>query len=86
MDTAEELRKIGRDAAYPLSGNYVLTADVDLSGAEGDAIGGSNTNPDGGSNENPDTSDRVALGSFASFVLAILTAVGVVTFRRKKRI
>jgi len=47
---------------------------------------GSNTNPDGGSNENPDTSDRVALGSFASFVLAILTAVGVVTFRRKKRI
>lgn len=37
--TAEDLRKIGRDAAYPLSGSYVLTADIDLASEEWVPIG-----------------------------------------------
>ena len=39
ISTAEQLRLIGRDSAYPLSGNYVLTADIDLGDAEWIAIG-----------------------------------------------
>ncbi len=30
ISSEAELRKIGRDSAYPLSGSYVLTADIDL--------------------------------------------------------
>ncbi len=37
--TAEDLRKIGRDSAYPLSGSYVLTADIDLADEEWVPIG-----------------------------------------------
>ncbi len=40
IDTAEELCKIGVDANYPLSGKYVLTADIDLSGTTWTVIGG----------------------------------------------
>ncbi len=32
ISSAEELAKIGRDDAYPLSGKYVLTKDIDLGG------------------------------------------------------
>ncbi len=39
ISTAEDLRKIGTDEVYyPLDGNYVLTADIDLSDGEWDAI------------------------------------------------
>lgn len=34
IDTAEKLRKIGVDDAYPIDGDYVLTADIDLSDKE----------------------------------------------------
>lgn len=37
--TAEDLRKIGRDSAYPLSGSYILTADIDVSDEEWVPIG-----------------------------------------------
>ena len=36
IDSAEEFRKIGSDPAYPLSGRYRMTADIDLGGAEED--------------------------------------------------
>ncbi len=39
IDTADELRLIGRDDAYPLSSNYVLTADIDLADEEWLPIG-----------------------------------------------
>lgn len=39
ISTAEQLRLIGRDSAYPLSGDYVLTANVDLGDKEWVAIG-----------------------------------------------
>ncbi len=32
IDTPEELAKIGVDKEYPLDGNYILTADIDLGG------------------------------------------------------
>ena len=32
IGTAEELAKIGNDSSYPLSGNYILTANIDLGG------------------------------------------------------
>ena len=41
INTAEELAKIGVDAAYPTNGNYVQTADIDL-------IAYTNWNPIGG--------------------------------------
>lgn len=40
IDTAEKLRKIGADAAYPLDGDYILTADIDLSQIVWTGIGG----------------------------------------------
>ena len=33
IDTPEELEKIGVDKGYPLSGNYILTADINLGGS-----------------------------------------------------
>ena len=33
IGTAEELAKIGNDSSYPLSGNYILTANIDLGGS-----------------------------------------------------
>lgn len=39
ISTAEQLRLIGRDSAYPLSGSYVLTTDIDLADEEWVAIG-----------------------------------------------
>ena len=33
ISAAEELAKIGKDPAYPLSGHYLLTADLDLKGS-----------------------------------------------------
>ena len=32
IDTPEELEKIGNDSSYPLDGNYILTADINLGG------------------------------------------------------
>ena len=40
ISTPEELQKIGKDAAYPLSGDYILTDDLDLSGIDYTPIGG----------------------------------------------
>ena len=37
--TAEELQKIGADAAYPLNGSYRLTADINLTGIDWKPIG-----------------------------------------------
>ncbi len=39
IDSGEELRKIGLDPAYPLDGDYRLTADIDLSDADWYGIG-----------------------------------------------
>lgn len=39
VSTADQLRRIGIDASYPMNGTYRLTADVDLSDAEWKAIG-----------------------------------------------
>lgn len=39
ISTADQLRRIGIDASYPMNGTYRLTADVDLSDAEWKAIG-----------------------------------------------
>jgi len=39
IDSGEELRKIGLDSAYPLDGDYRLTADIDLSDANWYGIG-----------------------------------------------
>ena len=36
IDTPEELALIGNDSSYPLSGNYILTANIDLGGIEDD--------------------------------------------------
>ncbi len=38
--SADELAKIGKDAAYPMSGDYELTEDIDLSGGNWTPIGG----------------------------------------------
>lgn len=43
ISTVEQLMKIGRDPAYPLNGNYLLTSDLDLKGHVWYPIG----NPDG---------------------------------------
>ncbi len=40
IDTASELRKIGNDADYPVTGSYKLTADIDLSGTTWTVIPG----------------------------------------------
>ena len=40
IGTAEDLQKIGSDAAYPMSGDYQLTADIDLSGSDWEPLGG----------------------------------------------
>lgn len=40
IGTAEDLQKIGSDAAYPMSGDYQLTADIDLSGSDWEPMGG----------------------------------------------
>ncbi len=37
---AQDLQKIGSDADYPMSGDYLLTADIDLSGMEWEPMGG----------------------------------------------
>ncbi len=48
IDSADELKKIGQDDAYPLNGNYLLTSDIDLSvngeKTEWTPIGDSSTN------------------------------------------
>ncbi len=38
IDTPEELEKIGVDSSYPLSGNYILTDDIELDGSENNLI------------------------------------------------
>lgn len=40
ISTPEELQKIGKDAAYPLSGDYVLKNDLDMAGSVFTPIGG----------------------------------------------
>ena len=40
IGTAEDLQKIGTDSAYPMSGDYKLTADIDLSGDDWEPMGG----------------------------------------------
>lgn len=38
--TVSDLQKIGKDAAYPMNGDYLLTADIDLTGTDWTPIGG----------------------------------------------
>lgn len=40
IKNAEDLSKIGNDAAYPMNGDYVLVADIDLTGSLFTPIGG----------------------------------------------
>lgn len=40
IGTAADLRKIGTDSAYPMNGDYKLTADIDLSGSNWEPMGG----------------------------------------------
>lgn len=40
ISTAEDLQKIGTNGAYPLSGDYVLTEDIDMAGFDFTPIGG----------------------------------------------
>ncbi len=40
ISTPEELAKIGQDAAFPMTGDYVLTNDLDMSGIDFIPIGG----------------------------------------------
>lgn len=40
IESAADLQKIGNDAAYPLSGDYRLTQDIDLAGVDFTPIGG----------------------------------------------
>ncbi len=40
IQTAEELAKIGTDSNYPMTGDYVLTQDIDLSGSNWTPMGG----------------------------------------------
>ena len=40
ISTPEELQKIGKDAAYPLSGDYVLKNDLDMAGRGFYLLGG----------------------------------------------
>lgn len=40
IDTADELAKIGTTGDYPMSGDYVLGADIDLSGMDWTPLGG----------------------------------------------
>jgi len=40
ISTPEELTKIGKDAAFPMTGDYVLTNDLDMSGINFTPIGG----------------------------------------------
>ncbi len=40
IGTVEDLQKIGTDSAYPMSGDYKLTADIDMSGSDWEPMGG----------------------------------------------
>ena len=40
ISSAEELAKIGSDNSYPMTGDYVLTEDIDLSGTNWEPLGG----------------------------------------------
>lgn len=68
--SAEDLAKIGQDAAYPMSGDYVLTQDIDLSTVNWTPIGGS-----GGDQYGLVSGSRVFNGTFdgAGHVISGLT-------------
>ena len=59
ISNAAELEKIGKDAAYPMNGDYILTEDIDLSGENWTPIGGS-----GGDTYAQVTGERVFNGTF----------------------
>ncbi|MBE5872218.1 MAG: hypothetical protein E7294_13355 [Lachnospiraceae bacterium] len=40
ISSAEELAKIGSDSSYPMTGDYILTEDIDLSGRNWESLGG----------------------------------------------
>ncbi len=58
ISTAEDLQKIGTDAAYPLSGDYVLSADIDMAGVDFTPIGG------GSGARGASSGDNVFTGTF----------------------
>lgn len=58
ISTAEDLQKIGIDDAYPLSGDYVLSADIDMSGVDFTPIGG------GSGTRGASSGDNVFMGTF----------------------
>lgn len=57
--SAEDLAKIGKDASYPMNGDYVLAEDIDLSGRNWTPIGGSS-----GENYGLVSGERVFSGTF----------------------
>ena len=59
ISNAAELEKIGKDAAYPMSGDYILTEDIDLSNVNWIPIGGN-----GGNDYAQVSGDRVFNGTF----------------------
>ncbi|MEY8426109.1 CotH kinase family protein [Lachnospiraceae bacterium 46-15] len=59
INSADELGKIGKDSNYPMNGDYVLGADIDLDGVNWVPIGG-NSGPQYGLVEG----DRVFSGTF----------------------
>lgn len=59
ISNAAELEKIGKDAAYPMSGDYILTEDIDLSNINWIPIGGN-----GGNDYAQVSGDRVFNGTF----------------------
>ncbi|MEF2687250.1 MAG: CotH kinase family protein [Lachnospiraceae bacterium] len=70
ISNAEELAKIGKDKAYPMDGDYVLTNDIDLASIDWTPIGGS-----GGSQYALVSGERVFNGTFdgAGHVISGLT-------------
>ncbi len=69
ISTAQELQKIGNNDAYPLSGDYVLGADIDMSGIDFTPIGG------GAGTRGAASGDNVFTGTFdgAGHVISNLT-------------
>lgn len=59
ISDATDLEKIGKDAAYPMSGDYILTEDIDLSNVNWIPIGGN-----GGNDYAQVSGDRVFNGTF----------------------
>lgn len=69
ISTVTDLQKIGNDEAYPLSGDYVLANDINMSGVDFTPIGG------GVGTRGADSGDNVFTGTFdgAGHIISNLT-------------